>query len=62
MSSLIRETEGMWSLGRPRHSWEDNIKMGIHEIVCKYVNMIHLAQFRIHMQVLVDTVTKLWVP
>ena len=26
---LVGEPEGKWPLGRPRHRWEDNIKMGL---------------------------------
>jgi hypothetical protein len=29
---LVRRPKGMRPLGRPRHRWEDNIKMGLQEI------------------------------
>ena len=29
---LVGESEGMRLLGRPRHRWEDNIKMKLQEV------------------------------
>jgi hypothetical protein len=29
---LVGEPEGQRSLGRPRHKWEDNIKMNLREM------------------------------
>ena len=29
---LVRKTEGKRPLGRPRHRWEDNIKMDLQEV------------------------------
>jgi hypothetical protein len=31
---------------RPRHKWEDNIRLGLREIGWKGMNWIHLAQDR----------------
>jgi len=31
---LVGKTEGKRPLGRPRHRWEDNIKMDIKEMGC----------------------------
>ena len=31
---LVGEPEGKRPLGRPRHRWEDNIKMGLREVGC----------------------------
>jgi len=31
---LGRKTEGKRPLGRPRHRWEDNIKMNLQEMEC----------------------------
>jgi hypothetical protein len=31
---LVGEPERMGPLGRPRHRWEDNIKMDFHEVGC----------------------------
>jgi hypothetical protein len=29
---LVRKPEGNRPLGRSRHRWEDNIRMGLHEV------------------------------
>jgi hypothetical protein len=39
----LRERE---TLGRPRHRWEDNIKMDIQEVRCGGMEWIELAQDR----------------
>jgi hypothetical protein len=31
---------------RPRHEWENNIKMGLQEIALFFVDLIDLAQYR----------------
>ena len=31
---LVGKTEGKRPLGRPRHRWEDNIKMNLQEVGC----------------------------
>jgi hypothetical protein len=31
---LVGKPEGKWSLGRPRHRWEDNIRIYLQEVVC----------------------------
>jgi hypothetical protein len=36
----------METLGRPRHRWEDNIKMNLREVGLGDVDWIHLAQDR----------------
>ena len=33
-------------LGRPRHKWEDNIKMDLQEVGCGGMEHINLAQDR----------------
>jgi hypothetical protein len=50
------------SLGRPRHRWEDNIKMDLREIGFGDVDWIHWAQDRDRWQALVNTVMNLRVP
>jgi hypothetical protein len=30
--ALVREAEGRRTLGRPRHRWEDNIKIDLREV------------------------------
>jgi len=31
---LVKKPEGKRQLGRPRHRWEDNIKMDLQEVGC----------------------------
>ena len=38
--------EGKSPLGRPRHSWEDNIKMDLREVDCVPGDWINLAEDR----------------
>jgi hypothetical protein len=45
-SVLVGQPEGRRPLGRPRHRWEDNIKMGLQEVGCGGVDWIELAQDR----------------
>jgi hypothetical protein len=40
---LFGRPEGRRPLGRPRHRWEDNIKMDLREIGINGVNWIQLA-------------------
>jgi hypothetical protein len=59
---LVGRPEGRRPLGRPRHRWEDNIKMDLREIEFGDVDWIHLAQDRDMWQAVVNTVMNLWVP
>jgi hypothetical protein len=43
---LVSKHGGMWSLGRPRCRWEDNITMDLMEIGWEGMDWIHLAQDR----------------
>jgi hypothetical protein len=56
--ALMEEWSGVYSvlvgrpkvkrpLGRPRHKWEDNIKLGLKEIGTNAVNWIQLAHDRV---------------
>jgi hypothetical protein len=45
-SILVGKSEGRSPFGRPRHKWEDNIKMDLREIGTEVVDWIHLAQDR----------------
>ena len=38
--------EGNRLLGRPRHRWEDNIKMDLQEVGCGSMEWIELAEDR----------------
>ena len=43
---LVGKPEGKRPLGRPRHRWEDNIKMDLQEEGCGDIDWIKLAQDR----------------
>jgi hypothetical protein len=43
---LVRRPVGKRPLGRPRHRWEDNIKMDLREIGINGANWIQLARDR----------------
>jgi hypothetical protein len=40
---LVGRPEGKRPLGRPRHRWEDNIKMDLKEVGIDGANWIHLG-------------------
>jgi len=40
----VGKPEGRRTLGRPRHRWEDNIKMDLQEVGCGSMDWIKLAQ------------------
>jgi hypothetical protein len=43
---LVEKSEGNIPLGRPKHRWEDNIKMCVKMIGWEGVYWVHLAQDR----------------
>ena len=49
-------------LGRPRHRWEDNMKMDLQEMRCGSMDWIELAQDRDRWRALVNAVMNLRVP
>ena len=57
---LVGKPEGKRPLGRPRHRWEDNIKMDLQEVGCG--DWMELAQDRDTWRALVSMVRNLWVP
>ena len=59
---LVGKPEGKRRLGRPRHRWEDNIKMDLQEVGCGGMDWIKLAYDRDRWWVLVNVVMKLRVP
>ena len=61
-SFLVGKPGGKRPLGRPRRRWVDNIRMGLQEVGCGYVDWIGLAQDRDGWQKLVSAVMNLWVP
>jgi hypothetical protein len=59
---LVGKPAGKRPLGRPRHRWEDNIRMDLREIGWGGMDLIDLAQDRDQWRALVNTVVNLWVP
>jgi len=59
---LVGKPEGRRPLGRPRHRWENNIKMGLQEVGCGVIDWIGLGQVRDRWRALVNAVMKLLVP
>jgi hypothetical protein len=59
---MMEKPEGKRPLGRPRHRWEDNIKMGIQEVGGGCVDWMELAQDRDRWRAIVSTVKNLRVP
>jgi hypothetical protein len=43
---LTGKPEGKRSIARPRHRWQDNIRLYLREIRWKDLDCIHLAQVR----------------
>jgi hypothetical protein len=43
---LVRQPEGRRTFGRPRHKWDDNIKMDLQEVGWGAWTGINLAQDR----------------
>jgi hypothetical protein len=57
--ALVGKPDGRRPLGRPRHRWEDNIKMDLREVGCGGADWISLAQDRDRWQALVCMVMNL---
>jgi hypothetical protein len=47
---------------RPRHRWEDNIKMDLRDIGWGGIDWINLAQDMDEWRALVNVIINLWVP
>ena len=58
---LMGKPEGRRPLGRPRHRWEDNIKMDLQE-VGGTGDWMELARDRDRWRAIVNMVMNLWVP
>ena len=59
---LVGKPEGKRSLGRPRHGWEDNIKMDLQEVGGGCGDWMELAQDRDRWWALVSMVMNFRVP
>ena len=59
---LVGKPEGKRPLGRPRHRWEDNIRMDLQEVGVGYEDWIGLALDRDRWRALVSAVRNLRVP
>jgi hypothetical protein len=60
-SVSVRKHKGKRSLGRPKHRWDDNIKMDFIGIGWEFVDSIHLAQERENLGAVVKMVMNVWV-
>ena len=60
--NLTRKPTGKRPLGRPRHRWEDNIRMDLEEIGINAGNWVDSAQDRDYWRALVNTTLYLRVP
>jgi hypothetical protein len=60
--ALVGKPEGKRPLGRPRHTWEDNIKMDLQEVGGGCGDWMELAQDRDRWQALVSMVKNLRLP
>ena len=58
----VGKLEGNRPLGRPRHRWEDDIKMDLQEVGCGGMDWIELAQDKDRWRALVNAVMNLRVP
>ena len=59
---LVGKPEGKRQLGRPRHRWENNIRMDLQEVGCRGKDWIKLAQDRDRWWALVNALMNLRVP
>ena len=59
---LVEKPEGTKQLGRPRHRWEDKIKMDLQEVGGSCGDWMELAQDRDRWRALVSTIMNFRVP
>jgi hypothetical protein len=60
--SVVGVPERKRLLGRPRHRWEDNIRMNLREVRWKGMDWVCMAQDRDQWRTVVNTVMNLRVP
>jgi hypothetical protein len=59
---LMEKPEGRRPLGRPRHRWEDNIKMDLKDIRWEGLDWIRLSEDRASSErAVLNTVVNIWV-
>jgi hypothetical protein len=59
---LVGRPESKRPLGRPRHRWEDDIKLDLREIGINGANWIRQTQGRVQWRAFVNTAMNLPVP
>jgi len=59
---LVGKPVGRRPLGTPRRRWVDNIRMGLQEVGCRYMEWIGLAQDRDRWRTIVSAVMNFRVP
>ena len=62
IQGLVGKPEEKRPLGRPRHRWEENIKMDLLKVGCGGMDWIKLAWDRDRWRALANVVMNLWVP
>ena len=59
---LVGKPEGRRPVRRPRHKWDDDIKMDLQEVGCGGMDWIDLAQERDRGRALINTAINFRVP
>jgi hypothetical protein len=59
---LVEKPDGERPLGKRRHRWEENIKMGLQEVGFGGMDWIELAQDRDRWRTLVNAILNIRVP
>jgi hypothetical protein len=57
---LVTKPEGRRPLGRPRHRWEDNVKMDFREVGWGDIEWIDLVEDKVRWRARVNAVMNLW--
>ena len=59
---LVGKSEGKRQLGRPRHRWENNIKIDLQKVGCGCMGWIELDQDMDRWRALVNAIMNIRVP